>query len=142
MAPAKRELTFLLADPERRLLRAVAARLPTVVTPDHLTAVGVLGAFGVGAAYALSIAIGLAVGLTGGHESKFVGLGYAAMFVPAIAVLVVSVTTGDGLRICWSNFPLKYVPLALLLIPGVLHAAMLPATFAFELQSRDPIGPP
>ena len=40
MAPAKRELTFLLADPERRLLRAVAARLPAVVTPDHLTAVG------------------------------------------------------------------------------------------------------
>src|SRR5204862_4929625 len=54
VAPAKRELTFLLADPERRLLRAVAARLPAVVTPDHLTAVGVLGAFGVGAAYALS----------------------------------------------------------------------------------------
>src|SRR5205814_131882 len=38
VAPAKRELTFLLADPERRLLRAVAARLPAVVTPDHLTA--------------------------------------------------------------------------------------------------------
>ena len=54
MAPAKRELTFLLADPERRLLRAVAARLPAVVTPDHLTALGVLGALGVGAAYALS----------------------------------------------------------------------------------------
>src|SRR5205823_7621319 len=41
-------------DPERRLLRAVAARLPAVVTPDHLTALGVLGALGVGAAYALS----------------------------------------------------------------------------------------
>ena len=54
MAPAKRELTFLLADPERRLLRAVAARLPAVVTPDHLTGLGVLGALGVGAAYALS----------------------------------------------------------------------------------------
>ena len=54
MAPAKRELTFLLADPERRLLRALAARLPAVVTPDHLTGLGVLGALGVGAAYALS----------------------------------------------------------------------------------------
>src|SRR5438876_132888 len=54
VAPAKRELTFLLADPERRLLRAVAARLPAVVTPDHLTGLGVLGALGVGAAYALS----------------------------------------------------------------------------------------
>src|SRR5439155_297784 len=37
-----------------RLLRAVAARLPAVVTPDHLTGLGVLGAIGVGAAYALS----------------------------------------------------------------------------------------
>lgn len=54
MPPAQRELTFLLADPERRLLRAVAARLPAAVTPDHLTALGVLGALGVGAAYALS----------------------------------------------------------------------------------------
>ena len=54
MPPAKRELTFLLADPERRLLRAVAARLPAAVTPDHLTVLGVLGALGVGAAYALS----------------------------------------------------------------------------------------
>src|SRR5207247_8565651 len=54
VAPAKRELTGLLADPERRLLRAVAARLPAVVTPDHLTGLGVFGALGVGAAYALS----------------------------------------------------------------------------------------
>ena len=54
MAPAKRELTFLLADSERRLLRAVAARLAAGVTPDLLTMLGVLGALGVGAAYALS----------------------------------------------------------------------------------------
>ena len=54
MAPGTRELTFLLAEPERRLLRAIAARLPAVVTSDHLTAVGVLGALGTGAAYALS----------------------------------------------------------------------------------------
>ncbi|HYT99654.1 MAG TPA: CDP-alcohol phosphatidyltransferase family protein [Gemmatimonadales bacterium] len=54
MAPAKRELTCLLADPERRLLRAVAARLPAAVNSDHLTALGLVGAVGVGAAYALS----------------------------------------------------------------------------------------
>ena len=54
MAPAKRELTCWLADPERRLLRAVAARLPAAVQSDHLTALGILGAVGVGAAYALS----------------------------------------------------------------------------------------
>ncbi len=54
MADARRELTFLLADPERRLLRAIAVRLPWWVTSDHLTGLGVLGAVGTGAAYALS----------------------------------------------------------------------------------------
>jgi phosphatidylglycerophosphate synthase len=51
---APRELTFLLAESERRLLRAIAARLPAAVRSDHLTALGVLAATGVGAAYALS----------------------------------------------------------------------------------------
>ena len=54
MADATRELTFFLAEPERRLLWAVAARLPSVVRSDHLTVLGVLGATGAGAAYALS----------------------------------------------------------------------------------------
>lgn len=53
-ASAKREMTFLLADPERRLLRAIAARIPVSIRPNHLTAVGVLGAIGAGAAYALA----------------------------------------------------------------------------------------
>jgi phosphatidylglycerophosphate synthase len=51
---AKRELTFLLAEPERRLLRKIAARLPAWVTSDQLTALGVLAATGAGVAYALS----------------------------------------------------------------------------------------
>lgn len=51
---AKRELTFLLAEPERRLLRRIAVRLPAWVTSDQLTAVGVLAATGAGVAYALS----------------------------------------------------------------------------------------
>jgi phosphatidylglycerophosphate synthase len=51
---ARRELTFLLAEPERRLLRAIAQRLPAWVTSDQLTLVGVVGALGAGAAYALS----------------------------------------------------------------------------------------
>jgi phosphatidylglycerophosphate synthase len=54
-ANAPRELTFFLAEPERRLLRAIAARLPPVVHSDHLTALGVLAATGAGAAYALSM---------------------------------------------------------------------------------------
>lgn len=51
---AQRELTFLLAQPERRLLRRIAAALPARVTSDQLTALGVLGAVGAGVAYALS----------------------------------------------------------------------------------------
>jgi phosphatidylglycerophosphate synthase len=51
---ARRELTFLLAQPERRLLRAIAVRLPRWVTSDGLTALGMVSAVGAGVAYALS----------------------------------------------------------------------------------------
>jgi len=54
LAPGTRELTFFLAEPERRLLRAIAARLPSMVRSDHLTVLGVLGATGAGVAYSLS----------------------------------------------------------------------------------------
>jgi phosphatidylglycerophosphate synthase len=54
MATAKRELNFLLAEPERRLLRAIAARIPGRFNSNHLTAVGVLGALGTGLSYGLS----------------------------------------------------------------------------------------
>ena len=51
---APRELGFLLAGPERRLLRALATKLPACVKPDHLTALGVVAAIGIAGAYALS----------------------------------------------------------------------------------------
>jgi phosphatidylglycerophosphate synthase len=54
MATATREMTFLLAAPERRLLRAMAARIPRLINSNHLTGLGVLAAVGCGAAYALS----------------------------------------------------------------------------------------
>ncbi len=54
METAKREMTFLLAEPERRLLRTIAARVPARFRPNHLSGLGVLGAIGTGAAYALS----------------------------------------------------------------------------------------
>ncbi|HEY2824674.1 MAG TPA: CDP-alcohol phosphatidyltransferase family protein [Gemmatimonadales bacterium] len=54
METAKRELTFLLAEPERRLLRWLAVRIPSAVTSDHLTALGLAGAALTGLAYALS----------------------------------------------------------------------------------------
>jgi phosphatidylglycerophosphate synthase len=51
---AKREPGFVLAVPERRLLRWIAARLPRGVLPDDLTALGLLASLGILAAYQLS----------------------------------------------------------------------------------------
>jgi phosphatidylglycerophosphate synthase len=51
---ATREPSFLLARPEKRLLQAIARRLPRWVLPDDLTALGVLAALGIAVAYALS----------------------------------------------------------------------------------------
>ncbi len=54
METAQRDLTFLLAVPERRLLRALAVHLPGWVLPNHLTALGIASALGVGVGYVLS----------------------------------------------------------------------------------------
>jgi archaetidylinositol phosphate synthase len=51
---ATREPGFLLAVPERRLLRWTAARVPRWILPDDLTALGVLASLGICAAYQLS----------------------------------------------------------------------------------------
>ena len=51
---AEREASFLLAVPEKRLLRWIAARLPRWVLPDDMTALGVAAAIGVAVAYQLS----------------------------------------------------------------------------------------
>jgi archaetidylinositol phosphate synthase len=53
-AQAPREKTFLLAEPEARVLTWIARRLPSRVLPDHLTALGVLSALGVAISYLLS----------------------------------------------------------------------------------------
>ena len=51
---AEREPNFLLAPLERRFLPWAAGRLPRWILPDDMTALGVLAAFGVCAAYQLS----------------------------------------------------------------------------------------
>jgi archaetidylinositol phosphate synthase len=53
-AAAPREKRFLLARAESRVLTWIAERLPKRVMPDHLTALGVLAAAGIAAAYVLS----------------------------------------------------------------------------------------
>ncbi len=49
-----REKKFLLAVPETRVLEWIARRLPGWVKPDHLTALGVVAAIAIAAAYVLS----------------------------------------------------------------------------------------
>ncbi len=51
---AEREPNFLLARFERRFLPWLAGKLPRWILPDDMTALGVLAAFGVCAAYQLS----------------------------------------------------------------------------------------
>jgi len=50
----RRELTSLTAEPERRLLLHLAARVPARIGPDHLTLLGLAAMLAAGAAYALS----------------------------------------------------------------------------------------
>ena len=49
-----RSKTFLLAGVEQRALQWLAPRIPARVMPDHLTALGVVGALGIAAAYVLA----------------------------------------------------------------------------------------
>src|SRR5437867_4482417 len=49
-----RELTFVFADFERRLLERLARRVPRGLRPNHFTALGMVGAAGAGVAYALA----------------------------------------------------------------------------------------
>jgi len=74
-------------------------------------------------AYALSIALSLVVGLTGGYESPFIGLKYLSMVLPAIAVLIVATTTGEGPRLGDAPFSFRYLPVAVFLIPARGDAA-------------------
>ena len=53
-AHAPRAKRFVLAVHEARLLEWIARRLPARVMPDHLTALGVVAAFGIAGAYLLS----------------------------------------------------------------------------------------
>jgi membrane protease YdiL (CAAX protease family) len=80
----------------------------------------------VATAYALSIALSLVVGLTGGHESEFIGLAYLSMVLPAVSVLIVNSTMKEAPSLHWDQLPLKYLPVAMFLIPGVLHAVAVP----------------
>jgi phosphatidylglycerophosphate synthase len=50
----RRDMTFVLADFERRLLERMARRVPRGLRANHFTALGMVGAAGAGVAYALT----------------------------------------------------------------------------------------
>jgi membrane protease YdiL (CAAX protease family) len=82
-------------------------------------------------AYGLAIALSLVVGLTGGYRSPVVSVGFFAAFAPALAVLVVT-WMAEERPVVHNSFPVRYLPVALLLFPVVLHATMLPTMAATE----------
>ena len=55
MLDAQRKRASLTADAERKALQAMARAIPPSINSDHLTVIGVVGAIGVGAGYALSV---------------------------------------------------------------------------------------
>jgi membrane protease YdiL (CAAX protease family) len=77
-----------------------------------------------GTSFGLSIALSVGVGLSGGHQSRLVGLGVVSMFVPTLGVIVAQDRT-DLRGFDWRRLPARYIPIALLLIPVTLHVAML-----------------
>ena len=77
-------------------------------------------------AYALSSAFGVVGWMTGGHQSPVVFLlGVAAMIAPTAAALIVRSRFDEDVRIDWRRLPLKYLAVALFLMPGTLQAIML-----------------
>jgi membrane protease YdiL (CAAX protease family) len=76
--------------------------------------------------YGLAATLSLVVWKTGGHDGPLAGLGFAAMFLPALAAAIVHTLTNEGLRIDWTRLPVRWIPVALFLIPVTLHAIMLP----------------
>jgi len=84
-------------------------------------------------AYGLSATLSGVIWATGGHESGLVGLGFISMLFPALAAVTVKLSMGEGFEtIDWGRFPVRYLPAALLLMPVVMHATMLPTTYALE----------
>jgi len=134
---------FRIRNIIRGYYKSSAARRSNVgAGASHLDCTTAILAF-VAIAYALSIALSLIVGVTGGHESALIGLAYVSMLLPAVSVLIVSSVMNEAPRVRWDRFPLRYLPAALFLIPGVLHAVMLPLMAAVEgpLQWQDWLTP-
>lgn len=85
-------------------------------------------------AYALSIALSLFIGSSGGYQSRFVRFGYISMVIPTISLLLTNSICREKVRtIGWNRLPLRYLPLALFMMPVALHVVMLPVASAMGM---------
>jgi membrane protease YdiL (CAAX protease family) len=85
-----------------------------------------------GITYFLAITLSVVIGVAGGQTIPYLGLGIISMLIPALTVVILSSAINEGPRVNWNLFPGTYFPLALLLIPLVMQAAMLPTTYILE----------
>jgi membrane protease YdiL (CAAX protease family) len=77
--------------------------------------------------FGFSVLLSLFIGLTGGRQSRFFWLRFAAMPIPAIAVLIMSNVFKAPLEeIKWNKLPVRWLIPALLFMPVVIHAVCLP----------------
>jgi hypothetical protein len=127
---------ILCADGGRTIERRKGLR--TTATTEMKASIAYIGI-----AFALSIGLSLLIGLTGGVDSRLFGLAYLSMFLPAIAVGIVIRAMKEAPLIAWHRFPLSYLPVALFLMPTVLHLTMLPTMAFIEsgLQWQDWLRP-
>jgi len=80
-----------------------------------------------GIVFCFSIIFSLFIGLTGGHESKFVLLDFFVSVPIPIAVLIMSkVFNAPVQRLDWNKFSVRWLILALFLMPLVIHIVCLP----------------
>ena len=92
----------------------------------------------IGICFGLNILLSLFIGFTGGHESKFIGVGYMSMLIPAIAVIIMKyVFNASVSKNHKTKLSFGWVLMALLLMPFVIHAICLPL-FAFLNNSSLP----
>lgn len=88
---------------------------------DHLGAYIVI-------TFSLSIVLSLFIGLTGGHESAFIWMGYLSMIIPAIAVLVMTFVYKDPVHNANKRKKISagWILIAIFLIPAVIHLVCIP----------------
>jgi hypothetical protein len=92
---AVREESFLLAAPEKRFLRWVAAKLPKRILPDDLTALGVLSAVAIMVAYLI---LSINVYLESFAFNRF-SIGYGKIGPTEIRLILIALNTGLALRL-------------------------------------------